>query len=117
MRMLEIFAGRFCKWPTTTIQVDLTAAVEDNTLLLQKKLLQVVPFTIGPDADTALAVDHPLPGHIGLCGQCGHGKTDRTRRATEPPGDLAVSCDISGRNLPNKSIDPFVERRLRHLVG
>lgn len=101
MRRLEIFAGRFCKKPAATIQVDLKAAVEDNALLLQKKLLQVVPFTIGPDADTTLAVDHPLPGHIGLCGQCSHGKTDRTRRATEQPGDLAIGCDISRRNLPN----------------
>lgn len=84
--------------------------VKDDPFFFQQLTLQEGADSIAVVANAALAVDHPLPGHIAVLGPVSGQRTADPAGGALPyqPGDLAVSGDLAGGDLTDNIVDLLV---------
>ena len=96
--------------PSVAVEIDASALVELDALLLQEVPLVPVPPRHGARAHLAARVDHPVPGKVRAVGKRMQRIPHLPRRAAEPRQrrDLAIRRDPALRDPLYDGIDAFV---------
>jgi hypothetical protein len=97
------------KSPSVDIQINPPIHIEADPFYFQQVMLQVISAAIGSGTDLSKPVDHALPGDVIADRQCSQGEPDCACCAADPSSNLAVTADMTGRDLVYQCVDSLVE--------
>lgn len=99
--------------PSDFVEIYTPLLVKANSFRLQQPTLFSAAVPARSETDPALAIDDPVPGHIGVTGKRRHRIADDTGRTSAGnSGNLAVRSYLAGRNVTNNGIYPLVQREV-----